>query len=33
VLKLGMDDGGDVIYAWDPVTATFGAYRSGDSTK
>ncbi|MBV9616555.1 MAG: GAF domain-containing protein [Ktedonobacteraceae bacterium] len=33
VLKLGMDDGGDVIYAWDPETATFGIYQSGDAIR
>ncbi len=30
VLKLGMDEGGNVIYAWDPETATFAGYRSND---
>jgi MerR HTH family regulatory protein/GAF domain len=33
VLKLGMDDGGDVIYAWDPGTESFSAYGSDDSIK
>ena len=25
VLKLGMDEGGDVVYAWNPDAATFTA--------
>ncbi len=33
VLKLGMDDGGNVIYAWEPGTATFTSYSSDDSTR
>lgn len=30
VLKLGMDEGGDVVYAWNQATATFTAYQSDD---
>ncbi len=33
VLKLGIDEGGNVIYGWDPETATFAAYRSDESRK
>lgn len=33
VLKLGMDDGGDVIYGWDPETETFAVYQSGELRK
>ena len=33
VLKLGMDEGGDVIYAWNPETATFTAYQSDDTDR
>jgi hypothetical protein len=33
VLKLGMDDGGNVIYSWDPKTETFAAYQAGDLRK
>ncbi len=33
VLKLGMDEGGDVVYAWNPATATFTAYQSEGTDK
>jgi hypothetical protein len=33
VLKLGMDDGGNVIYSWDPKTETFAAYQADDLRK
>ena len=33
VLKLGMDEGGDVVYAWNPEAATFTAYLSEDTDK
>ena len=28
VLKLGMDEGGNIVYAWNPAAATFTAYQS-----
>jgi len=28
-----MDEGGDVVYAWNPETATFNAYQSEDTDK
>jgi GGDEF domain-containing protein len=33
VLKLGMDEGGDVVYAWNTATKTFTAHTSEDSDK
>ena len=33
VLKLGMDDGGNVVYAWDPKIGTFATYQSDEPGK